>query len=241
MFLNNIDLNGVLNLSDAIIVENLSKRFGKHLIIDNLSFKIAQDDTVALFAPSGSGKTTLLSILANLDKNYTGSFYIKKPYSIVFQEARLFPYKSAYENIIYPLKLNDIDIDENVSDNIKKWLDICDLKDFSNYYPYQLSGGMKAKIALIRAFIFNPSVILLDEPFKSIDVQSKNKIIKFIKKEYKNLTILLVTHNIDELPLISSRVLKFDSAPLSGFSNITISKDDSLNSIIDKLYNGSQV
>ncbi|HPB48563.1 MAG TPA: ATP-binding cassette domain-containing protein, partial [Exilispira sp.] len=149
--------------------------------------------------------------------------------------------KSAYENIIYPLKLNDIDINENVSDNIKKWLDICDLKDFSNYYPYQLSGGMKAKIALIRAFIFNPSVILLDEPFKSIDVQSKNKIIKFIKKEYKNLTILLVTHNIDELPLISSRVLKFDSAPLSGFSNITISKDDSLNSIIDKLYNGSQV
>ena len=100
---------------------------------------------------------------------------------------------------------------------------------------------MKAKIALIRAFIFNPSVILLDEPFKSIDVQSKNKIIKFIKKEYKNLTILLVTHNIDELPLISSRVLKFDSAPLSGFSNITISKDDSLYSIIDKLYNGSQV
>ncbi|HPB47434.1 MAG TPA: ATP-binding cassette domain-containing protein, partial [Exilispira sp.] len=83
-------------MSDAIIVENLSKRFGKHLIIDNLSFKIAQDDTVALFAPSGSGKTTLLSILANLDKNYTGSFYIKKPYSIVFQEARLFPYKSAY-------------------------------------------------------------------------------------------------------------------------------------------------
>ncbi len=224
-------------MSDAIIVENLSKRFGKHLIIDNLSFKIAENDTVALFAPSGSGKTTLLTILANLDKNYTGSISVKKSYSLVFQEARLFPYKSAYENIVYPLKLNNIEIDESVSDNIEKWLEICDLHDFANYYPYQLSGGMKAKIALIRAFILNPSVILLDEPFKSIDVQSKNKIIKFIKEKYKNITILLVTHNIDELPLISSTVLKFDTTPLKNFRKISISKDDSLNSIISKLYN----
>ncbi len=220
----------------ALEVKNIKKSFGKNLILNDLSFDIKESEKVAIFAPSGSGKTTLLNILCGLDKNFTGFFSIDNKYSIIFQESRLFPYMTCYENITFACKLKDIDITDNIKNKIDQWLTATGLKGFENYYPYQISGGMKAKVSIIRSFIIEPNIILMDEPFKSIDIRSKQKIIDFIKSNYQNVAILLVTHNIDELPLIGGKILKFSSSPLENYEEIDINSNSTISEIISKLY-----
>jgi len=220
----------------VIEVKNITKYFSKHIILNNLSFNVKESEKVAIFAPSGSGKTTLLNILSGLDLLYEGSYSINKPFSIVFQESRLFPYMTCYENIIFPFKIKNINITEKINKNIEDWLYITGLKGFEKYYPYQLSGGMKAKISIIRAFIIEPNIIFMDEPFKSIDIKSKQSIINFIKDNYNNLTLVLITHNIDELPLIGGKILKFSTTPLKDYEEIIIDKDSTITEILSKLY-----
>ncbi|MEJ5273789.1 MAG: ATP-binding cassette domain-containing protein, partial [Spirochaetota bacterium] len=220
----------------AIEVKNLTKSFGKNVVIQDLSFNINRSEKVAIFAPSGSGKTTLLNILSGIDKNYSGFFNINYSYSFVFQESRLFPYMTAIQNILLALQLRKISITDEILKKIDEWMQITSLKGYEKYYPYELSGGMKAKIALIRAFIIEPKIIFMDEPFKSIDIQSKQTIINYIKDKYKDLTMLLVTHNIDELPLIGGKILKFQVSPLSKYDEIIIEDNLSISEIIYKLF-----
>jgi len=119
----------------VIEVKNITKYFSKHIILNNLSFNVKESEKVAIFAPSGSGKTTLLNILSGLDLLYEGSYSINKPFSIVFQESRLFPYMTCYENIIFPFKIKNINITEKINKNIEDWLYITGLKGFEKYYP----------------------------------------------------------------------------------------------------------
>lgn len=219
-----------------IEVSNLSKSYGKNIVIKDLSFKILEGEKIAIFAPSGSGKTTLLNILSLLDRNFKGSFNIESSFSVVFQEPRLFPYMTTIENILFPLKLRKIQITDKTLKNIEQWLEITSLKGNEKYYSHELSGGMKAKVALIRAFITEPKLVLLDEPFKSIDIQSKQIIINYINEKYKDLTILLVTHNIDELPLIGGKIFRFKYAPLERYDEIIINNTFSISQVISRLY-----
>ncbi|MFN3411905.1 MAG: ATP-binding cassette domain-containing protein [Exilispira sp.] len=219
-----------------IEVFNLSKSYGKNIVIKDLNFKILEGEKIAIFAPSGSGKTTLLNILSSLDKNFKGSFNIKSSFSVVFQEPRLFPYMTTIENILFPLKLRKAQITDKTRKKIEQWLEITSLKGHEKYYSHELSGGMKAKVALIRAFITEPKLVLFDEPFKSIDIQSKQIIINYIKEKYKDLTMLLVTHNIDELPLIGGKIFRFKYTPLEKYDEIIINNTLSISQVISRLY-----
>lgn len=225
------------NMKDnAIEIKSISKSFGQNIVIRNLSFDVENSQKIAIFAPSGSGKTTLLNILCGIDKDYTGNFSINQPYSVVFQESRLFPYMTIIENILFGLRVRKIDLSKDKEQKLEKWLEITNLKGYEKYYPYKISGGMKAKTSLIRAFLVDPKIILMDEPFKSIDINSKQKIIKFIKEEYSDLTMILITHNIDELPLIGGKILQFFKTPLENYKEIEISNDLTIHQILEKLY-----
>ncbi|NMC67451.1 MAG: ABC transporter ATP-binding protein [Spirochaetales bacterium] len=224
---------------NAVEVKSICKSFGKNIVIKNLSFDVKKGDKIAIFAPSGSGKTTLLNILSGIDLNFTGNYNINLPFSVVFQESRLFPYMTVIENILFGCKLKKITITDDIYQKIENWLNITSLKGYEKYYPYELSGGMKAKVSLIRAFIVNPEIILLDEPFKSIDIYSKQRIIEFIRQNYPDITMILVTHNIDELPLIGGKILQFSKSPLENYNEITIQNNMTISEIIEKIYENS--
>lgn len=224
------------NKKTVLEVKSLTKSYAENIIIKNLNFTIFEGEKIAIFAPSGSGKTTLLNIILGLDKNFKGEFHINSSYSAVFQEPRLFPYMTVLENILFSLRLKKIDITNEILEMLEKWLEVTGLKDYEKYYPYQISGGTKAKVALIRAFIVKPEIVLMDEPFKSIDIKSKQKIIKFILDNYPTNTLILVTHNIDELPLIGGKILKFFSSPLEKYDEIFIDSNSDISDILSKLF-----
>lgn len=199
-------------------VTNLSKRVRHQQIIKNLSFTIARGDRVTLFAPSGSGKTTLITILSKLDQHFEGDFHLAaRTPATVFQEPCLFPYKTVQENIFFPLQVQQRVLTSELREHYEHWLDICDLREHVAHYPCQISGGMKQKVSLIRSFLLHPDFVMLDEPFKSIDMASKNRIIRHIIERYPDITILLVTHNLDEIPLLTKSLMVFKHSPLQHF------------------------
>jgi ABC-type nitrate/sulfonate/bicarbonate transport system ATPase subunit len=200
-------------------IQNLTKRFGTQIVIKNLSFSIQRGNRVTLFAPSGSGKTTLINILSHLDRQFEGSFDLtaRKP-ATIFQEPRLFPYMTVQENIFFPFRVQQTPITPAIQSQYDQWLSICDLTEYVAHYPYQLSGGMKQKVALIRSFLTAPDFVMLDEPFKSLDIASKNRIIRHILQQYPDVTMLFVTHNLDEIPVLTRSLMLFKTNKLTTFT-----------------------
>ena len=137
--------------------------------------------------------------------------------STIFQEPRLFPYMTVRENIFFPLRIHETPVTDEVTERYRDWLRVCGLEEYQEHYPYQISGGMKQKVSLIRSFITSPDLVMMDEPFKSIDIHSKQQIIQHILKQYPGISVLFVTHNLDEIPLLSQTLLLFPRTPLSEF------------------------
>ena len=228
-------------MNPILEIINLSKSYEKEPIIKNLNLQINKNESVCLFAPSGTGKTTLIKIINGIISEYNGRIKIDTSnISTVFQEPNLFWYKTVRENILLPFKLNNIDFNDEFEKIYQKWLKLTQLKNNENCYPLELSGGMQQKVALIRGFLLDPEFILLDEPFTSIDIRSKNKIIDFILHNYKNSTILFVTHNIDEVPKLSSKVIFFSKNMTSDYTEIDLQnyeKDSEIiKTIFEKIY-----
>ena len=204
---------------DFLSVQNLTKRFGSQAVIENLSFSIPRGNRVTLFAPSGAGKTTLINILTRLDHNYEGAFSLAaNNTATIFQEPRLFPYMMVQENIFLPARIRGTPITTDVMEKYERWLAVCDLSAYARHYPYQLSGGMKQKVALIRGLLMEPDLVMMDEPFTSIDFQSKRAIIRHILDAYPLITILFVTHAVDEIPLLTQSLLLFKTNRLAEFA-----------------------
>ncbi len=180
-----------------IEIRNIHKNFGKDLIFEDLSFDIPLNERLAIMGPSGSGKTTLLRILIGLDKDFTGDISglkdMKK--SFVFQEERLIKHLTPIENIKI---VNDNLKDEYIKGEMLK----VNLAD--SYYKKvsELSGGMKRRVSLLRGLLYDFDLIFLDEPFKGLDVENRNNVINYINEEYKNKSIILVTHDVHEVELM---------------------------------------
>ncbi len=206
---------------NLLVVENLTKRFGtpdgsRQTVIENLSFAVGRGARVTIFAPSSAGKTTLIDILAGLDRDYEGSFWLAAAHpATICQEPRLFPYMTVEENVFVPARLRGIPITSSLTATYRRWLDVCDLSPFAHHYPYQLSGGMKQKVALIRGYLTGPDFVMMDEPFKSIDLPSKQAIIRHILDAYPEVTVLFVTHDIEEVPLLTDSLLLFKTNRLA--------------------------
>ena len=181
-------------------------------VLKDISFKVNQGEIVAIVGPSGCGKTTLLNLISGLIKPDDGNILIHGKIGYMFQKDNLFEWRNVYKNITLGLEINKKEINKAKIDEILKKYG---LYEFKEYYPKQLSGGMRQRVALIRTLILNPDILLLDEPFSSLDYQSKiivqEDIYKIIKESKK--TTLIVTHDISEAIALADYVYVLSKRP----------------------------
>jgi NitT/TauT family transport system ATP-binding protein len=210
-------------LADAVLeVHNLGVSFqdeqGALETLQEASFALAPQEFVCLIGPSGSGKTTLLRVLAGLLRPTSGEviFHGDHPprIGLVFQQANLMPWRSVIDNITLPLEMQGIPKDEACA-RASEWIEITGLQGFEHAWPRDLSGGMAQRVALARALIQSPDLLLLDEPFGSLDALTRETMGDELLKiwQHQRKTVLMVTHSISEALLLSDRVLVFSPRP----------------------------
>lgn len=172
-----------------MIIKNINVKYGEKIIYEDFCIELNDNKINCIIGTSGCGKTTLLNAITDelLSNN--------KKVSYVFQEDRLLPWKNIYDNLRLVIKSNSNEKECNEQiDNVLKALEIEDIKYM---FPNELSGGMKQKINIARALLYNGEILILDEPFKSLDIKSKDIIFKLIRKIQidKNITVVIVTHD----------------------------------------------
>lgn len=207
-------------------IKNITKTYHhkKHKveIIKNLNLSIKNGEFIAIVGPSGCGKTTLLKIIAGLIKPTTGQILldrmkITKPgrdRGMVFQQFTLFPWLTVKENISFGLDLRKIKTNEKEK-IIDHFLEITELKDFADYYPKKLSGGMQQRVAIARTLANDPKILLMDEPFSALDSQTKENLHKQLEYLWRKLkkTIIFVTHDLEEAIFLADRIFILTERP----------------------------
>ena len=188
-------------------LHNISKNFGEKSILENFSYDFPDLGVVAIIGDSGIGKTTLLRIIAGLDKDYSGEIIgIDQKISMAFQEHRLFNHLSVIENVVFT---NTDTKDEAV---YKKAEDLLLYLGFNSndqkLYPHELSGGMKQRVSLCRAFLRNAPLLLLDEPTKELDKENVCKVIELIRENAKHRLIIIVTHDLSDIESLSPEIIE---------------------------------
>lgn len=191
--------------------DNVTKRFGDLYVLKDFSIEIPKKGTICIFGPSGCGKTTFVNLLSGIIKPDNGRILgvDSKNISFVFQEDRLIPWITIKENI------NAVISGEDKNKISEELLSSVGLKDFMNKKPEELSGGMCRRVAIARALAYNSDILILDEPFRGLDLKTKDNIIKLIKDKQENKLSILITHNIKEAFILSDKIYIFEGIPLS--------------------------
>ena len=203
-----------------IAVNNVSKIFeskeSTFKSIDSISFKVNEGEFLSILGPSGCGKSTILRLIAGLDKTSSGQILMDNEVIIgpdckcgmVFQEYSLFPWRSVIENVVFPLEMKGV-AEEERYEIAEDYLQIVGLQNFRDSMPHELSGGMKQRVAIVRSLAGDPDVLLMDEPFGALDVQTRSQLQRDLLKiwEDKGKTIVFVTHDIDEAIFLGDRVI----------------------------------
>jgi NitT/TauT family transport system ATP-binding protein len=210
-------------------IENLTKTFlnekSKILVLDNVSFSVGGDEFLCIVGPSGCGKSTMLRIIAGLEKADSGKILfhkqpITKPtpkMAMVFQLFGLFPWKTALENVEVPLEVIGIP-KENRVHIAEEYLKMVGLESFENMYPHDLSGGMKQRVGIARALALKPEVLLMDEPFSSLDELTAKTLRELVLNIWRNPalptnTFIMVSHNVEEAVFMADRVIVMTPRP----------------------------
>jgi NitT/TauT family transport system ATP-binding protein len=186
-----------------------------HQVLDGINLRIRGGEFVTIVGPSGCGKSTLLNIISGLDKPDYGEVIVSRKSDartngvvVIFQEGALFPWLSVKDNVEFGLKMKKVDKKER-SETADHFIEMVGLSRFSQSYLYQLSGGMKQRAAIARALAIEPEILLMDEPFAALDVQTRelmnDELIGIHKTTGK--TIVFVTHNINEAIQLGDRVI----------------------------------
>ena len=207
-----------------IVIRNLTKSYngGQVIALDDISFDVQPYESLCILGPSGCGKTTLLRLVDCLIPRDGGEIVLdgepvilpRPDVAMVFQHFGLFPWKNLQENIAYGLVLRGR-LKEEVTQTVERYIKLAGLKGFENCYPYQLSGGMQQRAGLARALAVNPSLLLMDEPFGSLDAQTRETLQEELSKilEQERKTMLFVTHSIDEAIYLGDRILLMTPRP----------------------------
>ena len=204
----------------AIRIRDLRKTFGQLIAIDGVSVDIAHGEFFMIVGPSGCGKTTLLRILAGLESVTSGTIEIATPNSqrpvnsMIFQGDSIFPWMTVWDNAAYGLKMRRAR-PATIKDVVGHYLARTGLTRFAKYYPHQLSGGMRQRVSIARAFANDPEILLMDEPFSALDAQNKlllQEELLHIWEEHKK-TVVFITHSVDEAVFLGDRIMVMTAQP----------------------------
>ena len=245
--------------------DNVDKSYdGKVLVVKGLNLDIEEGEFVTMLGPSGSGKTTCLMMLAGFETPTNGEIYLdgkvisnipphKRGIGMVFQNYALFPHMTVYENLAFPLRVRKIPKDE-ADKKIDKALSMVSLHGFEARMPMQLSGGQQQRVAVARSLVFDPQVVLMDEPLGALDKQLREHMQFEIKRIADNLgiTVVYVTHDQTEALTMSDRVAVFDDgriqqlappaelyeSPKNSFVAQFIGENNTLEGVVKEITNG---
>lgn len=207
-------------------LNNLSKTYHQKGAVDveavnNISLDIEKGEFIAFVGPSGCGKTTLLNLIAGLEKPSAGEIIFdqdkmisRRDIGVVFQDFALFPWLSIYENIAFSLRLQNKAEDE-IERLSQHYLKVVGLSSFRDKLPGTLSGGMQQRVAIARTLVNDPKIVLLDEPFGALDVQTRSQMQEFLAKlwEEEKKTMIMVTHDVEEAIYLADRVVVLSTKP----------------------------
>ncbi len=202
----------------CLAFQNLTKRFGSYTAVDDVSLDVEDGEFLTLLGPSGSGKTTCLMMAAGLVTPTGGDIFLrgerindlsshKRGIGVVFQHYALFPHMTVFDNLAYPLKMRRIPKPE-IRTRVQQTLDLVQLSEMGGRFPRQLSGGEQQRVALARALVFNPKVLLMDEPLGALDRKLRLRLqheVRAIQQEL-GVTLLYVTHDQEEAMTMSDRI-----------------------------------
>ena len=196
-----------------LIVDDISVSFGNVAVFERLSLSIERGEFVAVVGPSGCGKTTLLNLFSQFIKPSSGRVVSAERVRMVYQTDSLFPWQTVRENIELGLRhLNDQNERRRQFDEMLK---LIKLEGFADHYPHQLSGGMRQRVELARALIGDSDVLLLDEPFSSLDyltrIRMRNELARMLDQLPR--TVVLVTHDIEEAAQLADRIVVLSDRP----------------------------
>jgi len=202
---------------EAVKIKNLNYSIKKQPILQNINFELKKDTIACILGPSGSGKTTLLKLIAGLSKVEDGEIFLndqlassnnfhlkteKRKIGFLFQDYALFPHQTVKANLQFAIK------DKSTSHTIEEILDVIKLSDALDKYPHELSGGEQQRVALARSIIAKPDILLLDEPFSSLDLNLRDEVrddtLHLLQKS--NISVLVVTHDPFEAMFISNKI-----------------------------------
>ena len=207
-----------------IIVDHASKLFleGSVIAFRNVDLQIRNQEVLCVVGPSGCGKTTLLRCIGGLLAPSSGQVLIdgqsvirpREGVAIVFQHFGLLPWKSVVDNVAFGLRIAGAPR-EMIAERLDHYIQLVGLAGFENHYPYQLSGGMQQRVGLARALAIDPEILLMDEPFASVDAQTREvlqeELLQLHERERK--TLIFITHSIDEAIILGDRVAVMASRP----------------------------
>lgn len=214
-----------------IAVQNLTKRFGDLLVLDNMTFNIHENEFVCVVGPTGCGKTTFLNCLTRIYQPTEGELYIdgtpanpkKHNISFVFQEPSALPWLTVEDNIAYGLKIKKLPKEE-IEKRVNQILDLLGLQKFRKSYPGELSVSAEQRIIIGRSFAMQPDLLLMDEPYGQMDVKVRFFLEDEVIRLWKELgsTIVFITHNIEEAVYLAERVIILSNKPANIKEELTI-------------------
>ena len=217
---------------------------GKVLVVKDLNLDIAEGEFVTMLGPSGSGKTTCLMMLAGFETPTNGEIYLdshpisnipphKRGIGMVFQNYALFPHMTVYENLAFPLRVRKISKEET-DKKIDKALSMVSLTGFENRMPAQLSGGQQQRVAVARALVFDPAVVLMDEPLGALDKNLRESMQYEIKHIHESIgvTVVYVTHDQGEALTMSNKIAVFNDGKVQQLSSPDKLYEEPVNSFV---------
>ncbi len=218
-------------MTPSLSIKHLSKSFDTLKVLDDISLYVENHEFVSIIGPSGSGKSTLFHSIAGVEEFDSGEVFVKNKktkmlsgkFGYMPQDASLFPWKTVLENIMLGQEILGKS-KSNAKEKAMELLERFDLQEFINNYPATLSGGMQQRVALLRTVLFNPTFLLLDEPFGSLDALTRQFAQLWLLEvlEEFHSSALFITHDIQEAILLSDRIYVFSSRPATIVEEIKV-------------------
>ena len=217
-----------------IVFEHVKKQYGKNVVVPDLNLTIRSGERTILLGPSGCGKTTTLRMISGLEDITSGKLYMgdtlandipsgDRNIAMVFQNILLFPWLTVMQNVEYSLQVRGIDKTTRRAE-AQKYIELVGLKGFEHSYPLRISGGMKQRVGIARAYCTKPDVMLMDEPFGALDAQTRylmqDEVVRISNQEKR--TVIFVTNNVEEAVYLADRIIVMTDSPSTVLKDVRV-------------------